>query len=82
MILNRDGSVSEGPGGCLFIMRDGCLITPPVTAGILESVTRRTLIELIRDADMAFEVRDIGRTELYLPRRPSIAALARRSSRF
>ena len=66
VILNRDGSVSEGPGGCLFIMRDGCLITPPVTAGILESVTRRTLIELIRDADMAFEVRDIGRTELYL----------------
>jgi branched-chain amino acid aminotransferase len=57
---------SEGPGGCLFVMRDGTLITPPVTAGILESVTRRTLIELIRDAGMPLEIRDIGRTELYL----------------
>lgn len=66
VLLNRDGSVSEGPGGCLFVMRDGVLITPPVTAGILESVTRRTLIELIRDAGLTLEIRDIGRTELYL----------------
>lgn len=66
VLLNRDGSVSEGPGGCLFVMRDGCLITPPVTAGILESVTRRTLIDLIRDAGIPLEIRDIGRTELYL----------------
>ena len=66
VLLNRDGSVSEGPGGCLFVMRDGTLITPPVTAGILESVTRRTLIELIRDAGIPLEIRDVGRTELYL----------------
>lgn len=66
VILNRDGSVSEGPGGCLFIMRDGCLITPPVTAGILESITRRTLIDLIRELGLDLEVRDVGRTELYL----------------
>lgn len=66
VILNRDGSVSEGPGGCLFVMRDGQFITPPVTAGILESVTRRTLIEIAGDVGVEVIQRDLGRTELYL----------------
>jgi branched-chain amino acid aminotransferase len=66
IILNRDGSVSEGPGGCLFIVREGRLITPPVTAGILESITRATLIELARDLDLDCQEREVGRTELYL----------------
>ena len=66
VILNRDGSVSEGPGGCIFVMRGGQFITPPVTAGILESVTRRTLIEIAGDVGLEVIQRDIGRTELYL----------------
>ncbi len=66
IILNRDGSVSEGPGGCLFILRDGQWLTPPVTAGILESITRRTLLDLARDLGAQAIERDIGRTELYL----------------
>ncbi|MDA1100029.1 MAG: branched-chain-amino-acid transaminase [Proteobacteria bacterium] len=66
IILNRDGTVSEGPGGCLFIVRDGRLITPPVTAGILESITRRTLLLLAAGMDQPADERDVGRTELYL----------------
>ncbi|MGI9479818.1 MAG: branched-chain-amino-acid transaminase [Hyphomicrobiaceae bacterium] len=66
VILNRSGTVSEGPGGCIFLMRDGAWITPPVTAGILESVTRQTLIEIAGDIGPAVTARDIGRTELYL----------------
>ena len=66
IILNRDGTVSEGPGGCLFFVRGDCLITPPVTAGILESLTRDTLLELASDLGLKIEVRDVGRTELYL----------------
>lgn len=66
VILNRDGTVSEGPGGCIFLMRDGKFITPPGTAGILESVTRRTLLEVAGDIGLETEERDIGRTELYL----------------
>jgi branched-chain amino acid aminotransferase len=65
VILNRDGSVSEGPGGCLFMVRDGELITPPVSAGILESITRDTLVVLAREQGLAMIERDIGRTELY-----------------
>lgn len=66
VILNRDGSVSEGPGGCLFMVRDGALVTPPVTAGILESITRDTLLVLAREMGIACLERDVGRTELYL----------------
>jgi len=66
VILNRDGTVSEGPGGCIFIMRDGEWITPPVTAGILESVTRQTLIEISGDVGPKVIARNIDRTELYL----------------
>lgn len=66
IILNRDATVSEGPGGCLFMARGGELVTPPVTAGILESITRDTLITLAREAGMTVTERPVGRTELYL----------------
>jgi branched-chain amino acid aminotransferase len=66
IILNRDGSVAEGPGGCIFIRRDGQLLTPPVTAGILESITRATLLVLGAELGEDVRERDIGRTELYL----------------
>ena len=66
IILNRDGTVSEGPGGCIFICRDGKLITPGLTDGILESVTRATLLTLTADLGMETKERSVGRTELYL----------------
>jgi branched-chain amino acid aminotransferase len=66
IFLNRDGRTAEGPGSCLFIVRNGRLITPPATASILESITRSTLMGIARDA-LGIEVveRDIDRTELY-----------------
>ncbi|MBT6275322.1 MAG: branched-chain-amino-acid transaminase [Chromatiales bacterium] len=66
IILNRDGTVSEGPGGCVFMVRGDTLVTPPVTAGILESITRGTLITLAADLGIEVAERDVGRTELYL----------------
>ena len=66
ILLNEDGTVSEGPGGCLFIMRDGVFITPDVTSGILESVTRRTILEFAASAGVETVERTVGRTELYL----------------
>lgn len=66
IILNRDGTLSEGPGGCIFIRRGDSLVTPPVSAGILESVTRYTMIDLAREAGIEVTERDIGRTELHL----------------
>jgi branched-chain amino acid aminotransferase len=67
IMLNAAGKVSEGPGACIMAVRKGKVITPPVTADILESITRETLIHLIRD-ELGVEVveRDIDRSELYV----------------
>ena len=67
IILNQRGTVAEGPGACLMMVRDGKLATPPVTAGILESITRTTLMHLAaRELGMDVVEREIDRTELYV----------------
>jgi branched-chain amino acid aminotransferase len=66
ILLTARGTVSEGPGGCIFLVRDGVLITPNVTSGILESITRDTVLKFARDAQMAVQDRDVDRTELYI----------------
>lgn len=66
LFLDNRGFVSEGTGACLMTVRNGRVITPPVTASILESVTRGYFIEFIpRDLGIPLEVRDITRVELY-----------------
>lgn len=67
IILNQDGKVAEGGYACIFIVRDGVAITPPVTAGILESVTREVMKKILQE-DLSIPVleREIDRTELYV----------------
>lgn len=67
ILMNHLGKVAEGPGSCLFMVRGGVLITPPVTASILESITRDTVMVLAREAlGIPVVERDIDRTELYI----------------
>lgn len=47
IFLDKRGFVSEGTGACIMTVRDGKVITPPVTASILESVTRGTFLKFI-----------------------------------
>src|SRR5438046_5368339 len=67
MVLNADGHISEGSAANFFMLRDGVLATPPITANVLEGITRRTVMRLVRD-ELKIEVqeREIDRTELYL----------------
>jgi len=67
ILLNQDGHVSEGSGENLCIVRDGRLISPPVTANILEGITLAILMQLARD-ELGIEVveRPIDRSELYV----------------
>jgi branched-chain amino acid aminotransferase len=67
IVLTADGHVSEGSAENLFIVRDGKLITPPVTDNILEGITRRALMRMARE-ELEVEVieRAVDRTELYL----------------
>jgi len=66
IVLTVDGHVSEGSAENLFMIRDGKLITPPVTDDILEGITRYGLMQLARE-EMGTEVvvRTIDRSELY-----------------
>lgn len=67
ILMNCLGKIAEGPGSCLFIVRDGKLITPPVTASILESITRDTVMILAKEIlGIPVLERDIDRTELYI----------------
>lgn len=67
ILLTRQGKVSEGPGSCLFMVRNGRLITPGTDSDILESITRDTMIILAREAlQEAVIERTVDRTELYI----------------
>jgi branched-chain amino acid aminotransferase len=66
IMMNDRGKVGEGSAANLFMVRDGVLITPPVTADILEGITRRTAMELARDLGIPVLEREIDRSELYI----------------
>ncbi len=66
ILLGADGHVSEGAGSNLFMVRRGTLITPPVTADILEGITRSIVMELAKEKGIPVAERPIDRTELYL----------------
>ncbi len=67
LVLTESGHVSEGSAMNVFIIKNGKLITPPVTENILEGITRRTVLHLARE-ELGLEVveRPIDRTEVYL----------------
>ncbi|MGQ4808446.1 Branched-chain-amino-acid aminotransferase [Candidatus Entotheonellaceae bacterium PAL068K] len=67
IILNQQGKVAELSYACLYIIRDGVAITPPVTAGILESITRDIVKGLLeQEFGVPVVERDVDRTELYI----------------
>lgn len=67
LFLTSSGKISEAPGACVMIVRGGEIITPPVTASILESITRNSIFEIAREElDVNYVERDIDRTELYI----------------
>lgn len=67
VILNQRGTVAESPGACVVMVRDGRLVTPPGTSGVLEGITVATIGELAAEQlSLALDRREIDRTELYV----------------
>lgn len=66
IMLDLQGHVAEGTGCNLFIVRDGVLITPPVTGDVLEGITRRSILQVAADLGIPVEQRSIDRSELYI----------------
>jgi branched-chain amino acid aminotransferase len=64
--LASTGLLSEGAGENLFLVIDGALHTTPVSAALLNGITRNTLITLARDNGIAVVERDLPREYLYL----------------
>jgi branched-chain amino acid aminotransferase len=66
IVLTHDGHVAEGSAENLFMVRDGVLITPPVTDDILEGITRAGMIEIAAHLGIPVKERQIDRSELYI----------------
>ncbi len=66
LLLNQRGHVSEAPGSCVVMVRDGELITPPGTSGVLEGITVATTAVLAAEMGVSLHRREIDRTELYV----------------
>ena len=65
LLLDDEGFVAEGSGECLFIVRDGRLITPP-NDNSLESITQDTILRIARDKGIEIERRRVTRDEVYI----------------
>lgn len=66
IMLNSNGHVSEGSAENLFLVRDGKLITPNVSEGILEGITRKSIIEIASNMGIETVERVVERSELYI----------------
>ena len=66
VLLNGLGKVCELPLANIFLVRGDTLITPSISSGILEGITRDTIIALARELGIAHEVREVDRSELYI----------------
>ncbi len=64
--LASTGLLSEGAGENIFLVFDGVLHTTPVSASLLNGITRNSLITLARDAGITVVERDMPREYLYL----------------
>ena len=66
LMLNQNGDVAECTGDNIFIIKDGEIITPPTSAGILHGITRRLVIEEIAPAlEYTIQEKTIKLDEVY-----------------
>jgi branched-chain amino acid aminotransferase len=62
ILVDREGNVVEGPGFNVFVVRDGVILTPD--SGVLEGITRRTVMELASDLGIPLERRSVPADEM------------------
>lgn len=66
VMLNESGHVCEGTGENLFVVRNGILSTPPLSDGLLEGVTRDTILTIACDLDIPAVEESLTRSDLYI----------------
>jgi branched-chain amino acid aminotransferase len=66
LMLNADGEVAEGTGENIFMVKKGVLYTPPLSAGILEGITRDSVFMIAKNKGYDVVEKSMTRSELYL----------------
>lgn len=66
ILLSPQGYVSECTGENIFVVRNGVIITPPVSAGALEGITQSSVLTIARDLGHEAVIGNIARSDLYI----------------
>ncbi|MBI2006563.1 MAG: branched-chain amino acid transaminase [Nitrosopumilales archaeon] len=66
IMLNNQGKVAEGSAENIFIVKNNQIFTPPLTAGILEGITRDSVIRIIEENGEEVIEKDLDREDLYV----------------
>jgi branched-chain amino acid aminotransferase len=65
ILLTQDGKVADGPGETIFMVKDGTVYTPDLSASILPGITRDTIIQIAQDLGHPVVEKTLIRTDLY-----------------
>ena len=65
LLLNKDGIVLEGPTFCVSWIIDNKIYVPSLDLGILDSITRRTLIDIAKEAGIDLKIENIHINDIY-----------------
>ena len=65
IMLNSDGALSEGSGENVFVIKNGAVYTPPISAGCLDGITRDAVVTLLSDDGFSVVEKTIHRSDLY-----------------
>jgi branched-chain amino acid aminotransferase len=66
IMLTPEGTVADGPGETIFVVRDGAMYTPDLSTGILHGITRDSVIQIAGDLGYAVTEKTLIRSDLYL----------------
>jgi len=65
VMLNGNGFVTDGTGENIFVVKEGALFTPPISAGCLDGITRDSVITIARDLGYEVQEKNLARSDLY-----------------
>jgi branched-chain amino acid aminotransferase len=65
ILLTHDGYVADGSGENIFVIKDGVIYTPDLSSGILQGITRNTLIQIAQDLGYTVVEKNLIRSDLH-----------------
>jgi branched-chain amino acid aminotransferase len=66
ILLTPEGTVADGSGENIFVVRDGVIYTPDLATGILPGITRDTVMQIAQDLGYSVVEKTLIRSDLYL----------------